>query len=355
MATTDGEPLLIQWLVDTRPLWPVLGKDKPREAVAELRTVASRVLVLLPKSEQEAVLKYYHIKDAKMSLASQLLKHLVITKYCKVPWSKSTITRAANGKPCYIPHAGQPRIEFNVSHQAGLVTLIAVIGGDGNTNVGTDIVCANERLSHDYQYIEKNGFFDWVDMYGDVFAASEMEFMKRSVVGLDKIIPGRTICGHENDEALSECQLRNRQVDVTVMDDDNGTAKLKVNSNVVIDEKIRRFYAMWCLREAYVKMTGEALLAPWLKELEICDVRAPNATALDDPNSLLVGEITRDYRIIFKGKEITNVAMDLTALGSHYMIGGALRIDGEVSVALGSWEQIDLEKEVLELGEPSVE
>ncbi|PQE19741.1 phosphopantetheinyl transferase protein [Rutstroemia sp. NJR-2017a WRK4] len=350
MATAEREPFLVQWLVDTRPLWPIRGKDKPREEVAELRTVASQVLSLLSKSEQEAVLKYYHIRDAKMSLASQLLKHLVITKYCKVPWSKSTITRAANGKPCYIPTEGQPHIEFNVSHQAGLVTLIAVIGGDGKTNVGTDIVCANERFSNDYKYIEKNGFFDWVDMHGDVFAESEIEFMKRSVVGLEKILPGRIICETGN-EALSQCQSRNRQVDVTVLNDDNGTAELKVNSNVAIDAKIRRFYAMWCLREAYVKMTGEALLAPWLKDLQICDVRPPSAAASDDPASLTVGEMSSNYRIIFKGKAVTDVSMELTALGSHYMIGGALRTESKVGLALGSWEQIDLEKDVLELGE----
>jgi 4'-phosphopantetheinyl transferase len=311
-------------------------------------------LALLSKAEQEAVLRYYYIKDAKMSLASQLLKHLVITKYCKVPWSKSTITRAANGKPCYIPIEGQPHIEFNVSHQAGLVTLIAVIGGDGKTNVGTDIVCADERVSHDYKYIEKSGFFDWVEMHGEVFAESEIEFMKRSVIGLENILPGRIICDHGN-EALSQCQRRNRQVDVTVLDDDNGITKLKVDSNVVIDAKIRRFYAMWCLREAYVKMTGEALLAPWLKDLQICDVRPPSAAASDDPGLLTVGEMSSNYRIIFKGKAVTNVSMEVTALGSHYMIGGALRTESKVGLVLGSWEQIDIEKDVLEVGEPANE
>ncbi|QSZ32160.1 hypothetical protein DSL72_001731 [Monilinia vaccinii-corymbosi] len=354
MANPDSKPYIIQWLLDTRLLWPVHHKDKPREGVAELRTAASRALALLSDSEQDAVLKYYHVKDAKMSLASHLLKHLVITKYCNVPWSKSTISRESNGKPCYLSTAEQPRIEFNVSHQAGLVALIAVIGGDGTINVGTDIVCANERLSHDYAYIERSGFFDWVDMHGEVFAESELKHMKLSPVGLDEAVPGKKLRGYGND-ALSRCQWRNRQLDVVVLDGEEKAEQLRIDSNEVIDAKLRRFYAMWCLRETYVKMTGEALLAPWLKELEICDVQSPIAPVTHDLNSLERGQITDNFRIVFKGQEVTNVHMELAALGLHYMVGGAVRVmENGTKLALGPWQELNLEKDVLDVAESKV-
>jgi 4'-phosphopantetheinyl transferase len=308
-------------------------------------------LALLSDSEQEAVLKYYHVKDAKMSLASHLLKHLVIAKYCSVPWSKSTISRGVNGKPCYLATADQPRIEFNVSHQAGLVTLIAVIGGDGTINVGTDIVCANERLSHDYKYIEKSGFFDWVDMHGEVFADSEINHMKLSSLGLDKIVPGKKLHGYGND-ALSRCQWRNRQLDIVVLDSEENAEQLRIDSNKVIDAKLRRFYAMWCLRETYVKMTGEALLAPWLKELDICDVQSPIPPVVQDLNSLERGEIANSYCIKFKGREVTNVQMELTALGPHYMVGGAVRATkSDTKLEMGPWKELDLEEDVLQIAE----
>ncbi|TGO52323.1 hypothetical protein BCON_0143g00050 [Botryotinia convoluta] len=351
MASPGSEPYIVQWLLDTRLLWPVHRKDKPREEVAELRTAASRALALLSESEQESVLKYYHVKDAKMSLASHLLKHLVIAKYCNVPWSKTTISRESNGKPCYISAADQPRIEFNVSHQAGLVTLIAVIGGDGTINVGTDIVCANERLSHDYKYIEKSGFFEWIDMHGEVFADSEVNHMKLSILGLDEAAPGKKLHGYGND-ALSRCQWRNRQLDLVITDSEGKAEQSRIDSNKVIDAKIRRFYAMWCLRETYVKMTGEALLAPWLKDLEIRDARSPTASEVHDLNSLERGETIDNYRIVFKGREVTNVHMELAALGPHYMVGGAVRVtENDKKLGLGPWKELDLEKDVLKIAE----
>lgn len=289
-----------------------------------------------------------------MSLASHLLKHLVITQHCHVPWSKSTISQGPNGKPCYIPAPGQPRIEFNVSHQAGIVTLIAVIGGNETINVGTDIVCVNERLSHDYQYIEKSGFYDWVDMHGEVFADSELNHMKLSSLGLNEVIPDKKLQGYGND-ALSRCQWRNRQLDVTVLGYEGNVEQIRVDSNKVIDAKLRRFYAMWCLRETYVKMTGDALLAPWLKELEICDVQSPNPPIVNDLNSLEMGQITDNYRIIFKGQKVTNVQMELTALGPHYMVGGAVRMsENDFKLKLGPWNELNLEKDVLEVAEPRV-
>jgi 4'-phosphopantetheinyl transferase len=296
-----------------------------------------------------------------MSLASQLLKHLVISKYCHVPWCKSTFSRDARGKPFWPPSdmASQSHVKigFNVSHQAGLVSLIAVIGGDGDVDVGTDIVCVDERLDHDYRQIEKEGFFSWVDVYSSVFAQSEVSYMKLAPVKLN-LDKGQQLNGYSKD-VLSRCQRRNVALEVQTLDrDQEQTTKFSLDSNVVIDAKMRRFYAMWCLREAYVKMTGEALLAPWLKELEILNVEAPYGDeTIHEPTSLKRGQVVKDIRINFKGQLVTNVVMELAALGTNYMVAGSARstTGSDLSLLkLGDWKILDLEPDILAFGEAFV-
>jgi 4'-phosphopantetheinyl transferase len=302
---------------------------------------------LLSASEQTSVLKYYHLKDAKMSLASHLLKHLVITKYCNVPWSQSNISRDANGKPCFIPCGAMKPVDmdFNVSHQAGIVSLIASVGFDARVEVGTDVVCANERELHDYAHIEKQGFFDWVDMHGDVFAESELDYMKLSPVHVSLGRPDISLSGFAKD-ALSRCQWRNANLDLKISTLDGKESVVEVDSNIVVDKKLRRFYAMWCLREAYVKMTGEALLAPWLKDLEISNVQTPDAASyIQDSKSLVTGEVVKDFNIFFKGKKVTDVKMELSALGTDYMVAGSLKMPKSNSdLAMGPWQSLKLEE-----------
>ncbi|RDW77790.1 hypothetical protein BP6252_05843 [Coleophoma cylindrospora] len=359
----DGktEPRIIQWLLDTRPLWPVSRKASPKDEVQELKSVASRALSLLSPAEQKAVLQFYHVRDAKMSLASHLLKHLVITKYCNVSWQDSKISRDENKKPCFVPAPDCPEqkhIEFNVSHQAGIVSLIASIGFEGKVEVGTDVVCANERLAHDYKFIEKDGFFEWVDMHGDVFAEHELNEMKLYPVLLPEDVLIDSLRGYAKDQ-ISRCQWRNQQINIPASNIPNGIQgkPVPIDTNVIIDAKLRRFYAFWCLREAYVKMTGEALLAPWLRDLEFRDVQPPAPCAEpEDSGSLAVGETLAELNIFFKGRPVKDVEMDLVAIGSHYMISAVIRAaqtaDKERAV-LGLWEHLELDRDVLSLAEGS--
>jgi 4'-phosphopantetheinyl transferase len=308
---------------------------------------------LLSESEQASVLKYYFVKDAKMSLGSALLKHLIITKYCKVPWSSSTISRKGNGKPCFISKSGDSKIDFNVSHQAGIVSLIAAIGSTEDVQVGTDVVCANERLKSDYAHIEKEGFFDWVDMHADVFAEKEINHMKLSPVMVDFGIPVASIHGYGNDE-LSRCQWRNRPLYIKIKTESGDEKMARVESNTVVDSKLRRFYAMWCLREAYVKMTGEALLAPWLKDLVIADVEAPVAGKdTNETYSLKEGGTFTNFECFMKGERVTDVKIDLTAFGEAYIVGGAIRLPRayEETLVFGKWEMLNLERDVLNFAE----
>jgi len=302
-------------------------------------------------------------KNSKQSLqelyrsSRNLLKHLVISKYCNVPWSRSTISRDANGKPCFIPEgrtSKQLTMDFNVSHQAGIVSLIASVGFKEKVQVGTDVVCANERQKQDYAHIEKQGFFDWVDMHGDVFAESELNHMKLSPVSIDLDLPDATLDGFAQD-SLSRCQWRNGKVNVKVTGANAEEMNVQVDSNTVIDKKLRRFYAMWCLREAYVKMTGEALLAPWLKDLEISDVQAPAATKdIQSMASLEEGDTGKDFTIYFKGKKVTDVNMELSALGSDFMVAGSVKVPKgakDSELAMGRWRELNLEDDILAVAE----
>jgi 4'-phosphopantetheinyl transferase len=234
-------------------------------------------------------------------------------------------------------------VDFNVSHQAGVVSLIATVGAEG-VSVGTDVVCVNERVKHDYEHIDKKGFFDWVDIYADVFADSEVSFMKLGPVDV-----GTAVNGYERD-ALSRCQWRGRKLHIRT-----GEGKEEMESDVVITAKLRRFYAMWCLRETYVKMTGEALLAPWLKELEISNVQTPTPRLNSvGERSLEEGDRTTAFRIHFKEKLVTDVVIELTALGKDYIVGGAVKMTPGVdraALAMREWQRLDLEKDVLAFGE----
>ncbi len=101
---------------------------------------------------------------------------------------------------------------------------------------------------------------------------------------------------------------------------------------------------MWCLREAYVKMTGEALLAPWLKELEIADVQAPNpANGVQGETSLVEGGAVKDFHIFFKGKKLTDVKMELSALGPAYMVAGSVKVPKGTELRMGPWRELNLE------------
>jgi len=281
-----------------------------------------------------------------MSLASSLLKRLAITKFCGVPWSEAVVSRDANRKPCYIPAMpGSKAIEFNVSHQAGLVVFVACLCAQGEIGLGTDIVCVDER--DDYARIEKEGFFSWVDMHSDVFAPSETQALKMDATQLVLPLPeDLQIAGYARD-AIARCQYRSQRVS---WKDAAGEVQ-EIDADAVIETKLRRFYALWCLREAYVKMTGEALLADWLKELEFRRFKTPSASGVEGGSTnikLELGEVVADFEIYFKGKRVKDVAMELRAFGRDYMVASAARSrESDLSkLVFGGFLELELERDI---------
>lgn len=266
------------------------------------------------------MLRYLFVRDAKMALASHLLKHYVVSKCCGVPWWETKITRNAKTKPVYVdPASGASPVEFNVSHQAGLVALVASHGGDcGEVDVGVDVVCVSERRDRDHAVIAKEGWPSFVDMHADVFAPSEASYLKYRILSA---VPGLPA-------GATPAQLT--------------------------DFKLRCFYTLWCFREAYVKMTGEALLAPWLKVLEYRNFKPPNPTESFGGSLEDGGDVVREHEIWFEGKRVDDANVSLRSLGPDYMTCTAVRTPRDKEVGLGidlkAFEIISIE-EILEHAE----
>lgn len=296
----EGE--VFRWLLDVKDLWP-----SPNEQIVKTESTANwatghdvaEALSLLPPAERAKVVRFYHPRDAKLSLGSSLLKRRAITHACQVVWDDAIISYDHNHKPCYKPaDPKELNVEFNVSHHGTLVSLVGFAGSA--VKLGTDIVQVN--WEKDYPTIQRDGFRAWVNIYEAVFS-------NREVTDIIAYTP-----------TLSEAQD-------------------------AMKAKLRRFYAHWCLREAYIKMTGEALLAPWLKDLEFRNVQVPPPVAFtgQEDRSGGWGHICTEYDIWFKGKKVIDVKMELQAFGKDYMIATAV---SETNVSLSPFKQLDIKSDV---------
>lgn len=310
---------VFRWLLDVRLLWPVPehSGQPTSQSTGQVKSGstahwangedANTALNMLPPAEKARVLRFYHPRDAKLCLASSLLKHRAITHACNVSWSQATISEDHNRKPCYKPKdPNASKAEFNVSHHGTLVTLVGCAGE--TRKLGTDVVQMN--WVKDYASVLEDGFAAWVKVYESVFSDREVaDIIAYSPAG-------------------------------------------QSNLQDQIKAKLRHFYAHWCLREAYVKMTGEALLAPWLKDLEFRNVQVPS------PASQISHETQRGSwgqecpadDIWFKGLKVTDVKVELQAFGEEYMIATAV---SEPNLSLSAFKELDLKRDVF-LQEPTV-
>lgn len=245
-------------------------------------------------------------------------------------------TRDARTKPVWIdPVTGRQPVAFNVSHQNGVVVIVAVAGygyqgggagggGDGvevPVEVGVDVVCTSERRARDHAMLAGEGWPAFVDMHADVFAPGEVAYLKHRVL---EAVPELAAAGAATVARIS-------------------------------DAKLRAFYTLWGLREAYVKLTGEALLAEWLKDLEFRGFQPPRPTAgWDVPAREEEGEVVRDIEIWFKGGRVEDVNICLRSMGQDFMIATAVRTPGRkedgLGWALGPYEVLSLEQ-VLDFAE----
>lgn len=285
---------------------------------------ADEALNTLRADERAKVMKYIFAKDARMALASALLKRHIICYLAQVGWSDVAIAYDAFRKPCYLSPQGIQMFDFNVSHQAGIVSLIASMPSHPIRQVGTDVVCDDERRQQTYAAIEQEGFPAWVTMYEQVFHPAEIECMINDATHFG-------LSSHYcSDEAVPEAL------------DSSGTHSGSSAKAHEWDGKLRRFYAYWALKEAYAKMTGEALMADWLKRLEFRNVRAPRPSTYATESGLEPGEILDAIEVRLDDNEIMDVSMSLRALGKHYMIASAIKVaHGDAETCQG-YVELDL-------------
>ncbi|RCI08623.1 hypothetical protein L249_4712, partial [Ophiocordyceps polyrhachis-furcata BCC 54312] len=311
---------IIQWALDTRPLWPSATETR------DLKQAASREFNLLNDKETEQIQRFHFVKDAKLALASALLKRLAISRLANVSWTEASSWKrdVRTGKPIFdMPRSSSPSssvkknkkkkregIKFNVSHQAGVVVLVAssLVAQDDDDDdddddqvgeeeeeeeedekkldVGIDVVCQGERREKDLTSIAAEGWSRYVAVHEDVFSPHEA------------------------------AALRSREGD----DDDS---------------RLAYFYTLWCLREAYIKMTGDALLAPWLKDLEMRHFAPPPpSSSLSDQHHHhhhhhhQQNSTSHDPRleIWFRGRRVEDVCMRLSSLlEDEYVVCTAVR------------------------------
>ena len=265
--------------MDARTSFPYssgIGKGVT-EAWASTPRVAAALRLLTP-AEQAAVCRYFRPSDAALSLCSRLLKHLAIVRACNVSWSESEVSQERetnNGKPYFKKGA----VEFNVSHHGEIVALIATT--TPGLQVGIDVVqvdTARERRGLD----REKGFEGWVRSFQDVF--SEMEFRT-----LQTLAPGSY--GPDSDDTLKM--------------------------------KLRRFYVNWALKEAYIKMTGDALMAQWLQQLEFTSTMPPPPVESSPGSDWGWGQ-TAITGVKLHGKTVEDARIEIDALRDDYMVATAV-------------------------------
>ncbi|KAI4752478.1 putative phosphopantetheinyl transferase [Aureobasidium sp. EXF-3400] len=335
--TESNLPGLTCWLIDTRSIW--LGQN--------IKDAASEILHLLSPDEQDAVLRKMFIADAKMSLASALLKRLYISRALSIPWKQVTLARKGDpkhGKPCAVlPSGSFSSLDFNVSHQAGLVSLIGwnpCSTPSESVQVGTDIVCVNER--DDYRTIDTEGFDAWIDIYTDIFSEAERWDMKYNIDYIT-LLNGVTIPGSQLNR-LDRCIIRNLPLSITLPTGESHS----FSSDLIIESKLRRFYAFFCYKEAFIKLTGEALLAPWLTDLEFQGVKSPlPGTQARCSTHGTWGEKVTDVEVVLHGEKVEDVKMSLQAYEEDFMLSTAVKAEAIEQMQVPEWKKLDLESDVL--------
>ncbi|CRK19535.1 hypothetical protein BN1723_011910 [Verticillium longisporum] len=303
-SSSSDRPHLVQWILDTRTLWPEATRTK------DLEHAASRALALLTPDERAGVLRFYHVRDAKLSLGSHLLKRHAIARFCGVPWSRAVPIRdTPTAKPTWRDPAGREPLRFNVSHQDGLVALIAVHDdqdpGALEVDVGVDVVCTSERRVRDRATIAAEGWPHFVDVHADVLSPREVAYLQHGIMAPVHQLPGRPGDGASADE--------------------------------VADFQLRCFYALWCLREA---------------DLEFRGFRAPAAASGEEGGRLTVdeaeGTAVRQHEIYFEGTRVEDANVCLKSVGPDYMVCAAVRTpqrkEEGLALRLGDFELVRLEE-----------
>ena len=292
------EPSTFRFFLNVREAFPYEVATLPTKDW-NMSSDTIKALELLPESERSAVLRFFRQCDAALCLGSLLLKHLAIVRGCGVSWSKSHITQErhiSNGKPFYAPGG----VQFNVSHHGEVVVLVG--STKPGTKVGIDVVkvdVESQRKALDREH----GFDGWVRVYEEMFSQQELEDMSRAF---------------SDEPSLDEAGL--------------------------LRQKLRFFYANWACKEAYIKMTSDALGADYLRELHFDSVVLPEPSTETRP--WVWGGTTQTF-VRLGDRPVEGVRMEIRALGQDYMVATAISDEA----AIPPYEEIRLYRDILPFAE----
>jgi 4'-phosphopantetheinyl transferase len=342
-----------------------------------------------------------------MSLASALLKRAYINQCTGLAWDKISFGRnghPVHGKPAWrppdwsMPGHPWPRVDFNISHQAGLVTLVgahtpgrskptSAVLRDSETRardegreceeevlVGCDIVAPNER--QDLERIRSSNLDEWTSGFAEVFSHEELW-------DITYTLPSHSLA-LLNGEPVSSIQLGRAdrlivcdQAVTVVMGDGRVESFM---SDLIIDTKLRRFYTFYALKEAYVKLIGEGLSGTLIKRCEFKNVRAPSQGVVARCSthgvwggkvhggrtifSIVQGTDTNGHddaqndeeqlEIWLDGQEIVNVRTEVQAFEEDYIIATMVRPNTILgpNEEFPPWYNLDLEQDILRRANP---
>ncbi|KAI9679645.1 MAG: hypothetical protein M1829_001607 [Trizodia sp. TS-e1964] len=278
-TTTDPPPPPFRWLLDTRTLWPTTStSDFPAQA--------ARALSLLPPPTRTAILAHHHPSSQRTALASALLKRHAIAHASRLPWPLAHPTLSPLHKPL------SPHLQFNLSHQAGLLVLIGIPNGAAGApapEVGIDVVCVGERDDH-AAVREAGGWAAWVHMF-------------------------REVLGDADADAV-----------------------------LVAPEGLRAFYAFWAVREAFLKLRGEGLLARYVREVRVVGLRVPRPAGGEGVWGERVGGVG-----VCVGGERQDVRVEVQAWGKQFVVATA--VAGRREGGMPAWREVRLDVDVLPFAE----
>ncbi|KAJ5872509.1 uncharacterized protein N7529_004862 [Penicillium soppii] len=320
------QPTLVRWFIDTRR-WENKGFDLP-------------LVQTLTPSDQTAVKKYFHTSDKRMSLASQLLKYYFVHQATGARWDDIEIKRTPDPerRPFY-----DSTVDFNVSHQAGITVLAGTRAGNSveaeskaPPRVGIDIACVDEpsRRRNDRPPKTLADLTTFVEVFSEVLSPNELHTIKNPL------------------ETLRMAYQRN----LTDIDPS------KIDEEVLARYGLRLFYSIWALKEAYLKMTGDGLIAPWIKDLEFSNVIPPgyvssrasegSSTGLHGPEpsanpAFAIARSVRhwgspytDIKVTLNGDPVEHVRLQLISFEEDYLVATAASGShvGTVSSEITNWD-----------------